>query len=100
MLDSADYGNDDGDGGDNGDDGDGDEDNGGGGDGDNDDDDDGDNGCFLSFCTECPPRPLHLHLCAGTVSLCPGPAGDAGKHDGEVRRGKYLIYVLIYVLFY
>lgn len=45
-------------------------------------DDDGggssNDGVFSSFHAECPPRPLHLHLRAGTVSLCPRPAGDAG----------------------
>ena len=54
------------------------DDDGGGGGGGGDVDDDDDDGGFPSFCTECPPRPLHLHLCAGTVPLCPGPAGDAG----------------------
>ena len=38
---------------------------------------DGDGG-FHSFRTECPSRPLHLHLRAGAVPVCPGLAGDAG----------------------
>lgn len=43
------------------------------------DDGDGDgDGGFPSFLTECPSRPLHLHLRAGAVLVCPGPAGDAG----------------------
>ena len=88
---------------------DGDEDDGGGGgdggigDGDDSDGDNGyggdNDGSFPSFHTECAPRPLHLHLCAGAVPLRPGPAGDAGEHGGEVRRGKYLIHVLIYEAF-
>jgi len=45
------------------------------GDGDDDGDDDGG---FPSFRTECPSRPLHLHLRAGAVLVCPGPAGDVG----------------------
>ena len=45
------------------------------GDGDDDGDDDGG---FPSFRTECPSRPLHLHLRAGAVLVCSGPAGDVG----------------------
>ena len=40
---------------------------------------DGDvDGDFPSFRTERASRPLHLHLRAGAVLVCPGPAGDAG----------------------
>lgn len=42
-----------------------------------------------SLHVECPPGPVHLHLCAGAVPVSACPAGDAGQHDGEVRRGKY-----------
>ena len=45
--------------------------------GDGDADGDADGG-FPSFRTERPSRPLHLHLRAGAVLVCPGPAGDAG----------------------
>lgn len=45
--------------------------------------------CILvSAVAVCPPRPVHLHLRAGTVSVSPGPAGDAGEERAEQRGGK------------